>query len=109
MAHDHIFIDAYGNSSSKEVMRQGWAAYFMWFPDYLIEIDDVFVPSDTIVILGYAGGTYRGKTTIDNAHHWRVPAAWRVMVENEKIKIWQVYADSKIPFNIMSNEETEAP
>jgi hypothetical protein len=36
-----------------------------------------------------------------------VPAAWRVIVENGKVKVWQVYADSKIPFDIMNNAESK--
>jgi len=114
MADDHAFIDAYGNSADKEVMRQGWPSYFAWFPDYLIEIDEVFVSGQTVVLLGYAGGTYHGKTTPDNRNRWRIPAAWRVVVEDDKVKVWQVYADSKIPFDIMNetdknNVESQKP
>jgi len=31
--------------------------------------------------------------------------AWRVVVENGLIKSWQVYADSKIPFDIMNDSD----
>ncbi|EXG87429.1 SnoaL-like domain [Clostridium sp. ASBs410] len=57
MTDDHTFIDAYGNSSNKEAMQQGWPGYFSWFPDYLIEINNILVSGDTVVLLGYADGT----------------------------------------------------
>lgn len=105
MTDNHVFIDAYGNSESKEAMTQGWPGYFSWFPDYLIEIDDVFESGDTVVLLGYASGTYNGISTPDNKNYWRIPAAWRVIVENNLVKVWQVYADSKIPFDIIGGTE----
>ncbi|SEU33887.1 SnoaL-like domain-containing protein [Lacrimispora sphenoides] len=60
MTDDHTFIDAYGNSSNKEAMQQGWPGYFSWFPDYLIEINNILVSGVTVVLLGYAGGTDSG-------------------------------------------------
>ena len=102
MADDHIFMDAYGHSEGKEAMAQGWPGYFMWFPDYLIEVHHVFVSDDMVGIFGYASGTCRGGATPHHANHWRIPAAWRAVVKNHKIAVWQVYADSKIPFDIMS-------
>ena len=107
MTNDHVFIDAYGNCESKETMKEGWRGYFSWFPDYLIEVDDVLVSGDTVVLLGYAGGTYRGNTTPDKKYHWRIPAAWRVVIGNGMVKIWQVYADSKIPFDVMKEKKYE--
>lgn len=105
MADDHVFIDAYGNSESKDAMLQGWTGYFSWFPDYLIEIDDILVSGNTAVLLGYAGGTYKGEATPDNKNRWRIPAAWRVITKKNLIKVWQVYADSKIPFDIMGEAD----
>ncbi|TQI79077.1 ketosteroid isomerase-like protein [Serratia fonticola] len=105
MTDDHVFIDAYGNRESKEAMSKGWPAYFSWFPDYLIEVDDILVSGDTVVLLGYAGGTYHGISSPDNKNTWRIPAAWRVIIENHLVKVWQVYADSKIPFDIMGEAD----
>lgn len=105
MTDDHVFIDTYGQSESKEAMKQGWPGYFEWFPDYRIEIEEVLTSGNTVVLLGYAGGTYRGKPGQDGKNCWRLPAAWRVVLENEKVKVWQVYADSKIPFDIMGNAD----
>ena len=105
MAVDHVFVDAYGNIASKEMMIHGWPGYFSWFPDYLIEIDEILENANTIALFGYASGTYHGETTADNKNYWRIPVAWRVIVENGLIKSWQVYADSKIPFDIMNDND----
>jgi ketosteroid isomerase-like protein len=102
MSNDHIFIDTYGNKQSKCEMESGWPGYFEWFPDYQIEISDIFEKENTIAVFGFASGTYHGKKTQNNENYWRIPAVWRAVVENDKIKIWQVYADSKIPFDIMN-------
>lgn len=107
MTDDHIFIDAYGNSESKEAMKQGWPGYFSWFPDYLIEVDEVYAAGNTVVLLGYAGGTFHGEALADNKNSWRLPAAWRVVVDEGLVKVWQVYADSKIPYEIINQYDNE--
>ncbi len=97
MAVDHSFVDAHGNKiAGSEKMKQGWAGYFQLFPDYKIEIADIFIEGTTIAAFGFAGGTYK------NLHSFYIPAAWKVIVEDEKIKLWQVYADTKIPFDLMA-------
>ncbi len=43
MSDDHTFIDAHGNEVvGREKMSAGWRGYFEWFPDYYIEVNDVF-------------------------------------------------------------------
>ena len=105
MAEDHVFIDAYGRREDKKAMEQGWPGYFAWFPDYKIEVDTLLEQDDTVVLLGYAGGTYQGRHRKDGRYTWRLPAAWRVVVADEKIAVWQVYADSKIPYEIIEKGE----
>src|SRR5437870_1564336 len=47
MSDDHTFIDAHGNQvSGKEKMTAGWRGYFEWFPDYYIEVNEVFEGRD---------------------------------------------------------------
>jgi ketosteroid isomerase-like protein len=102
MADDHKFIDAYGNEvSGKDKMKAGWAVYFQWFPDYKIEITDIFSNGDTLAACGYASGTFKGIKTDNNENYWRIPAAWKIIVSNEKIDLWQVFADTKIPLDII--------
>jgi ketosteroid isomerase-like protein len=43
MTDDHQFIDGQGNHvTGKDKMKAGWAGYFQWFPDYKIEVTNVF-------------------------------------------------------------------
>jgi len=101
MSEDHTFIDAYGSSvEGKEKMRNGWIGYFEWFPDYLIEAEQIIEDGSTIVVFGFASGTYKGMVDRPDAH-WRIPVSLRAVVENKTIKKWQVYADTKIPFDII--------
>ncbi|HWY99123.1 MAG TPA: nuclear transport factor 2 family protein, partial [Bacteroidia bacterium] len=103
---DHTFIDAHNNKvTGKATMKGGWAMYFQFFPDYKIEIDEIYINGDSIAAFGFAGGTFKGLKTADNKNYWRLPAAWKAVVEKGKIKLWQVYADTKIPFEIMDKNK----
>jgi uncharacterized protein (TIGR02246 family) len=102
MTDDHVFTDAHGNSiEGKDKMKAGWAGYFQWFPDYKIDITDVFEDGDTVAAFGFAEGTFKGIKTSSNRNHWHLPAAWKAVVTDGKIKRWQVYADTKIPSDIV--------
>jgi len=103
MTDNHQFIDAHGNEVfGKDKMKAGWMGYFQLFPDYKIEITDLFSKGNTLAAFGFASGTYPGKKTDHNENFWRLPASWKAIVADSKIKLWQVYADSKIPFDIIS-------
>jgi ketosteroid isomerase-like protein/predicted enzyme related to lactoylglutathione lyase len=103
MTEDHQFIDAQGKSvSGRDNLKSGWIGYFQWFPDYKIEAENMFENGETVMISGFASGTFKYSESQDGANHWRLPAAWRAVISNGKIKVWQVYADTKIPFDIMS-------
>jgi len=103
MSDDHKFIDAHGNEVvGREKMLAGWRGYFQWFPDYYIEVADVFAgevsgDSQSFALTGFAGGAFKGKSDAS----WRLPAAWRAIVKEGRVTLWQVYADTKIPFEVI--------
>ena len=98
MSDDHTFIDAHGNQvSGKDKMIPGWRGYFAWFPDYYIEVTDVFEDADKLALFGFAGGSFQNKPT----ESWRLPAAWKTEVKDGRVTLWQVFADTKIPFEII--------
>lgn len=104
MSDDHTFIDAHGNQvCGKKKMIAGWRAYFEWFPDYSIEITDVFEESEMLALFGFAGGSFQGKPT----ESWRLPAAWKGIVRDGSVTLWQVFADTKIPFEIIERNAKE--
>ena len=98
MSDDHVFIDAHGNEMhGKETMTAGWRGYFEWFPDYYIEITDEFENGDLFAMCGFAGGSFQGKPDAE----WRLPAAWKTIVKDSRVALWQVFADTKIPFELI--------
>jgi len=102
MTDDHEFIDSQGNEVvGKEKMRAGWIGYFRWFPDYKVEVTDFFLGHNTVAAFGFASGTFQGRREREE-NHWRLPASWKAVIKNGKIYLWQVYADSKIPFDIIN-------
>jgi len=98
MSDEHTFIDAHGNEvSGKEQMVAGWRGYFEWFPDYFIEVTDVFENGEMFGMFGFAGGSFKGNAEAS----WRLPAAWKAVVTDGRLALWQVFADTKIPFEII--------
>ena len=70
-----------------------WAEYFRLFPDYRIEIEEMFSNGPSVTVTGFASGTYQQGET------WHIPAAWKAHTVNGSVDLWQVYADTKIPFD----------
>lgn len=106
MSEDFLFIDAHDNTvEGPDAMRQSWTAYFDMFPDYRIEINDMLENDSLICILGYASGTYRGLINETDSNYWRIPAAWTVMIDNDKVRRWQVYADNIIVRDIINRND----
>ena len=98
MSDDHTFIDAHGNQvCGREKMIAGWCGYLEWFPDYYIEVTDVYEDGNKFALFGFAGGSFKGKPT----ESWRLPAAWKASVKDGRVTLWQVFADTKIPFEII--------
>lgn len=100
LSDDHTFTDAHNNNiSGRENLLQGWRSYYNMFPDYNIEVDEFYEAGCTFVMMGFASGTYKGLNPKRN--HWKLPAAWKAVVENGKIKHWQVYCDTRVPLEII--------
>jgi ketosteroid isomerase-like protein len=99
MTEDHTFVDPYGNKvTGREPMRAGWRGYFEWFPDYQIEVHDIFEQEREFAMFGFAAGSFKGNPD----RKWRLPAAWKTLVRDGRIALWQVVADTKLPFESMS-------
>jgi ketosteroid isomerase-like protein len=106
MSEDHTFVDSGGDVyKGNEQMRQGWADYFRMFPDYKIEAPEFVVSSDTIVLLGKASGTYTTDGKLRPENRWEIPAAWKAVIVDEKIKLWQVFADNTPVMEIIKKEQ----
>jgi len=102
MSADHTFIDAHGNEVvGREKMLAGWRGYFEWFPDYEIEVAQIFEKGEEFGLFGYAQGSFKGNPE----RSWRLPAAWKAVARDQRVALWQVYADTKIPFEIIERGE----
>ena len=102
MSEDCVYIDSDGTTHDDvEQMIQGWADYFRMFPDYKIEAPEFVVSGETIILLSRASGTYTtdGKLHLEN--YWEIPAAWKAVIADGKIKLWQVFADNTPLMEIM--------
>ena len=95
MSEDHTFVDPGGDVyKGNEQMRRSWADYFRMFPDYKIDAPEFVVSGDTVILLGTASGTYTTDGTLRQENHWQIPAAWKAVISDEKVKLWQVFADN---------------
>jgi ketosteroid isomerase-like protein len=107
MSDDHVFIDGYGNKQEgRNGMKESWQNYYQLFPDYGVEITESIENDSVIELFGYASGTYKINNEKTNKNFWKTTAAWKAIVENQKIKLWQVYCDYTRLMEIIKKEQT---
>jgi ketosteroid isomerase-like protein len=105
LSDDHVFIDAHDTfHEGKRLMRKAWAEYFELFPDYRVEIEHMIEEEDMLAVFGYASATYKGPGA-DPSNFWRLPGAWKAVISEGKIKLWQVYCDYKTIYDIIQKAE----
>lgn len=106
MTEDHTFVDSGGTvESGRSNMTKGWDEYFQMFPDFRIEVECMLQHGDLVAAFGKASGTYNGKRGLVPANRIEMPAAWKAIVEDGKIKFWQVYADWSEGGRIIAEDE----
>ncbi|HEY6274633.1 MAG TPA: nuclear transport factor 2 family protein, partial [Terriglobales bacterium] len=74
---------------------KAWAAYFKMVPDYSISHAEIFANGETIAMFGSAQGTFSKSGEMKKEDSWTTPAAWRAVVRDGKIALWQVFADNE--------------
>lgn len=103
MTDDHVFVDALGSTfRGAEQMRQGWKAYFAWFPDYAVEVTDEFSRGDVVAMFGKARGTFAVNGKLARENFWEIPAAWRAVVKDSRVAEWRVFCDNDPVRKIMA-------
>ena len=96
MSGDAEFIDSLGNRiQGTEKLRAAWTGYFKMVPDYSISHSEVFANGNTVAIFGSAQGTFSKDGRLPKENFWKTPAAWRAVIRNDRIALWQVYADNE--------------
>jgi ketosteroid isomerase-like protein len=105
MTADHRFVDGLGHEArGREQMERGWLGYFAWFPDYSIKVDDTLSNRNVVALFGIAEGTYSEKGTLVPDAHWKIPAAWKAVVRNQRVSEWRVYADNEPVRKVMGTK-----
>jgi ketosteroid isomerase-like protein len=95
---DHVLIDSLGSKlSGSDRLARGWLGYFALFPDYTIEVEALAASGDLVLAAGFAAATH-----FPSGAAWRIPAAWRARVTGGLLAEWQVYADNKPVYEILS-------
>ncbi|MES2393102.1 MAG: nuclear transport factor 2 family protein [Acidobacteriota bacterium] len=98
MAPDHVFIDSVGHRiEGPAAMVTGWRSYFSMCPDYWIRLTDTLSDGPLILAAGMAGGTLR-------ATSWQTPAAFKALIQNDKVAEWRVFADNKPVYEILARQ-----
>ena len=96
MTKNHTFIDADGSEYyGSDKMREGWSNYFSMVPDFKIKIRESFERNNTLILIGTAEGTFIEKGKLKTENHWKVPAAWRGIVKNDKVSTWQLFCNQE--------------
>ncbi|HZD95008.1 MAG TPA: nuclear transport factor 2 family protein [Candidatus Sulfotelmatobacter sp.] len=109
MTPDGEFIDSLGTRiQGTERLNVAWAGYFKMFPDYSISHSEIFANGDTVAMFGMAQGTLAPNGQIKKENFWKTHAAWRAVVRDGKIALWQVYADNEPVRAIMHKKPATA-
>ncbi|MBZ5508344.1 MAG: nuclear transport factor 2 family protein [Acidobacteriia bacterium] len=96
MTADGEFIDSLGNRLQGRVkLRVAWEGYFKMVPDYSISHSEIFVNENSVAVFGSAQGTFSKDGQLRKEDFWKTPAAWRAVVKDGKVALWQVYADNE--------------
>lgn len=96
MTPDGEFLDSLGNRiQGAAKLLSAWKGYFRMVPDYSITHSELFTDGNTVAVFGSARGTFSKEGQLRKDDHWHTPAAWRAVVKDDKIAVWQVYADNE--------------
>lgn len=86
MTENHTFIDRVNTRvEGKQIMIEGWQAFFKSFPDYRNHFENLIVRDDFIVITGYATCS---EPLLDGKF------LWSAKIENGLVAEWKVYDDN---------------
>jgi ketosteroid isomerase-like protein len=103
---DSVFVDSMGGRvQGREKLRAAWEGYFKMVPDYSISHEEIFGHDDTVAVFGTAKGTFSTGGGLLKENFWKTTAAWRALVKDGKIALWQVFADNEPIRAIMRKQQ----
>lgn len=96
LTSDSVLVDSMGNRIEGALkLRSAWAGYFKMVPDYTISHTEILANRDTVAVFGSAQGSFTKDGNLRKQDVWKTPAAWRAVVKDGKIALWQVFADNE--------------
>jgi len=108
LTEDHLMIDADGTEvRGRDRLRETWADRFRAFPDYHLGVKEWFQNGRTVGMFGTASGTFASGDQLPAENRWRAPAAWRAVVRDHQIAVWQAYLDRAPALRTMKGRRIE--
>ena len=105
MTDDHTFIDSGGTTvSGRETIVAGWQQYWTMFPDFRIRIDTVLQEGSVVALFGSWTATYAGGHGLVPENAVGGPAAWKAIIDHDRVKRWQVYTDHTNTAEVMQRD-----
>ncbi len=105
---DSVFVDSMGiHMQGLEKLRAAWESYFKMVPDYTISHEEIFNHGDTVAVFGWARGTFSQDGQIRKENFWETTAAWRALVKDGKIALWQIFTDNEPIREIMRRKSSK--
>ncbi len=105
---DAEFIDTQNRYlKGNERIAKGWKKYWEIFPDYHLEVENIWVESGKIALFAKAKATYKNKQSESNENQWEIPMAIQLQLSDNKIIAWRMYGDTKIIYEIIRSNEAE--
>jgi ketosteroid isomerase-like protein len=96
LAPDSVFLDSLGNRIEDAAkMRPAWEGYFKMVPDYTISHSEILAGGDSVAVFGTAHGTFSKDGKLSKEDFFKIPAAWRAVVKDGRIALWQIFADNE--------------
>ncbi len=94
MSEDHQFIDRDGNiHQPRSFMVEAWKNFFAAYPGYKNTFTKVDIRNSLVVMQGFA------YWSPGNVHD---PALWTAVIENNRVKKWQVFYNNSENRNILN-------
>jgi ketosteroid isomerase-like protein len=106
MTEDHCFVDSSGSElRGRDVVCAAWDAFFSLMPHYRITVEHVLPGTNMTAVFGVAEVGMSTDSTGHATGHFRLPAAWKVSLLDNRVAFWQVYADwsQAYPANMPAN------
>ena len=62
---------------------------------------ETVVRDNKVAFLGIATGTFSHDGALKPENSWTVPAAWRAVIEDERVAVWQLYVNTEAMLRIL--------